>query len=474
MIFSLCLLLILGIIFFEKISYREKILKYIVFLCLIEILNLKGVFLFTGISFKFIIFFWTSINIIYYFYKYKNIKLDKKFFWLSIILIFSVLLGFVNEMIFPYDGLIIARDWDAYIAGIDSKEKIDLNYIYFVTLYLKMIFYIILTYIIKSEFTIEELLMVGSNVLKYSKFVIVYGFIEYTIKNILDLPDIITTLSKIVLGSDIQTSIRGDLYGLVGLTTEPSHFAMCIFNLIILNFILRKVKEKVVCDIYIYNKLELILLFILLILTRGFSAYWYFIIIISIYFTLKNNMYDLSIKILVKYILFFVILLVGIVYIINIVIETSAYSNIISRINQIIYLLNEVDFNSNIEAYAYIGSSLARFISIHDGFIDFLNRPLLGLGLGVELVHSGIVMLLTDIGLIGIYFLLKIVLFKINNRIKYDICFFILFFIIANIPLGLRNIGFEVYSIFFIELTSIYCKKVNENDTQNNTLLLDK
>ena len=187
--------------------------------------------------------------------------------------------------------------------------------------------------------------------------------------------------------------------------------------------------------------------------------------LITIYFILKNNMYNISLKKVLKYAFFLMMLSTLLFYIASIIINVFIDTNIASRINQIIYLLNNVDFNSNIEAYAYIGYSLARFISIHDGFLDFYNNPVLGLGLGVELVHSGIVMLLTDIGIVGFYLLIKIVLFKVNYQVKYDICFFVLFFIITNIPLGLRNIGFEINSIFFIELTQLYCKRVNGNDT---------
>lgn len=463
MVFSLCLIFIFGIIFFRKISYRNKVLQYLLILCLIEILNLKGEFLFTGISFKFIVFFWTAINVIYYFYKYKNIKINKSFFGLSIMLILSVLIGFTREIFFPYEGLIISRDWDAYIAGLEAKQKINLDYIYFIVLYLKMICYIVLTYIVKTEFTLIEIVKTANNILKYSKFIIIYGFIEYGIKNILNLPEVIANLSKVVLNSEIQTSIRGDMYGLVGLTTEPSHFAMCIFNIIVLNMILKKANPSIINGLY--NKVEMILLLILLLLTRGFSAFWYYIMLITIYFILKNNMYNISLKKVLKYAFFLMMLSTLLFYIASIIINVFIDTNIASRINQIIYLLNNVDFNSNIEAYAYIGSSLARFISIHDGFLDFYNNPVLGLGLGVELVHSGIVMLLTDIGIVGFYLLIKIVLFKVNYQVKYDICFFVLFFIITNIPLGLRNIGFEINSIFFIELTQLYCKRVNGNDT---------
>ena len=58
--------------------------------------------------------------------------------------------------------------------------------------------------------------------------------------------------------------------------------------------------------------------------------------------------------------------------------------------------------------------------------------------------------MLSEFGILGCYILYKIVTFKVNKHIKYDYVLLGCYFIIANIPIGVKSIGYEIFSIILI------------------------
>ena len=81
-------------------------------------------------------------------------------------------------------------------------------------------------------------------------------------------------------------------------------------------------------------------------------------------------------------------------------------SYVFMRIDNVIYTIDYL-LNNQIymEASMYGDSALPRLVSIIDVFSDFLNRPILGIGFGIEYAHSGFFTLLVEIGVVGLYVL---------------------------------------------------------------------
>lgn len=464
-IFSIVLILFNIYNVLNKKDIKIKYLNVVSLLIIIEILFLNANFIGiddNNVSCKFIMDVIVGIYSIYILLKLK-LKINK---WLCIYMmgfIFSVTMGILLEIAFPYDNLIInydiPRGWDLYVLDLINKEKVSLSYGTIFLLYVKIFIYTIVTCIIKTLYKKQEIIYIINNVLKYSRFIICYGFFEFILKNIFDKPEITQSLLKIIFNAyNSQLSLNDDTYRLIGISSEPSYFVMSLFMLIVLNILVDKFYNK--NGKYIsYYKYDKYFMIVLMCLSGGFSAIWYLIMILLIIIMLRNRKKSLSMKEAFKYILILLLFIVVILLLVILLINID-YGYISERIklsiNIIQYLI--VGGALQIESATYLGSNLARLTSIYDVTIDFLNRPFFGLGIGVEVSHGGFSMLLADFGIVGVYFLMKMALYRVNKFIKYDYLFLFIFFVIVNIPIGVKGIGYEIYNILFIEITQFYRK----------------
>ena len=484
-VFSIVLLFILSYIFFNKDNLKKKYLKYVSLLMIIEILVLNASFINIGglsISVKYIMDIFLLVYTVYFIYK-ENIRINKKMFCLGNVFLLLIIIGILSEMIYPYDNYIInydvERGWDRYILGEISKEPLRLSFQNIFLLYLKIIVYVLTTYVIKTICNKHDLIYLLHNILKYTRFIIVYGFIEYIIKNLLNMLDIIQVFQEVVFFNIGQVSTVGsEVYRLVGVSSEPSHFIYCLYMLIVLRLISKKIiNYNSDYKQYINVKnIDIILMIFLMVLSGGFSAVWYLTMLGLIFIVLKYDIMKFSfinkIKLITGIFLFCTSILLLMFYLSNM---TDLYvgERLYVAFNTINYLFmgGQID----LQYQTYLISNLARIISIYDVIGDFINRPLLGLGIGVQTAHGGLAMLLSDFGLLGIYFLFRLALYKMDKSVKYDMIFLFIFFIIANLLMGLKSIAYEIYNILFIEITRLYYEKnlnisgdTNEKDSNNN------
>lgn len=401
---------------------------------------------------------------IYYIYK-NNILINKKLFFYISIFIGLIIFNLIIENIFPYQNKIITINggWDLYILGEVDKAALNINYVETGILLLKILMYIFITCILKISLSKEKILELSLISLRYAKFIIYYMAFEFITKNFLNYIDLISLFRMILLGNEGQISTNGDFYRLIGLSIEPSGAAISLYLIFLLDMIIRHSKYSFYNLRFLYekavlSKIEKILLLILLVLTGAFSSIWYILMLLCVYIIIIEKQK----KLVKNFLLGISIIMVSffIMYNIN---QFFYYfiDRYIERLDNLLYGVQLIFSLDNIDTIAlkYGSSNMARFLSLYEGIKDFFARPILGLGLGLEITHSSLVNNLLDYGLIGFYLLIKIILYKVNDNVYYNkkLIFFLIF--IAQLPVGGRAIGFSIIYIFIIELTQLFYKK---------------
>lgn len=476
---TIILSVILIYFLLKKDKLKIKYVKLITLLSVIEVIMLNGYFIGfenKGISAKFFLDILVGVVSIYYIYKEK-IKINKFLFFWIISLLVCILLGIFFEVVVPYDKPILNYGdvtWDGYVMGTMDKSMIIISWSNVFLLYFKILVYSLVVFIVKTNFVKMDIIYILNNIIRVGKLIIYYGYIEYFIKNILNQIDIISSFNIILTGLPGQISISSDSYRLIGITAEPSYFIVSTFTLLIFNLIANEIKkENKFLHVVTYKNFEVLLAIFLLYLSGGFSFAWYLLIFIIVYFILKQKIHEISWK------LFFKIIIVGIFFIIicsyminyitNLDGDTNSFANRISNAIEVVYYLWEygIAINPNLIEET---SNVARLTSIYDVFNDFLNRPIFGLGIGIQHAYSGVVTMLSEFGILGCYILYKIVTFKVNKDIKYDYMLLSFYFIIANIPIGGKSIGYEIFSIILIESTRFYRERNKEDKNNCNYL----
>lgn len=470
---TIILSVILIYFLLKKDKLKIKYVKLITLLSVIEVIMLNGYFIGfenKGVSVKFFLDILVGIVSIYYIYKGK-IKINKFLFFWIISLLICILLGIFSEVIVPYDKPIVnyvsEGNWDGYVLGRMNKAMINISWSNVFLLYFKILVYCLVVFIVKTTFVKADIIYILNNIIKVGRFIIYYGYVEYFIKNILNQIDIISNFNVILIGLSGQISSSSDSYRLIGITAEPSYFILSIFTLLIFNLIANEIKkENRFIHIVTYKDFEVLLALFLLYLSGGFSFAWYLFIFIIVYFILNQKKYIVSWKKIFKITIVGIFFLGIFIYIINYITslggDTNSFANRMANAIEVVNYLWEygIAIDSNLIEET---SNVARLTSIYDVFNDFLNRPILGLGIGIQSAYSGVVTMLSEFGILGCYILYKIVTFKVNKHIKYDYVLLGCYFIIANIPIGVKSIGYEIFSIILIEVTRFYREKSEEN-----------
>jgi hypothetical protein len=273
-----------------------------------------------------------------------------------------------------------------------------------------------------------------------SKIFILYGFFEIFVKFYLTV-DLASILNSI-FGRGIATGESA--FRLQGFSREPSFYALALYNVIVL-FIL---KIGTTGDIvkYIYWILASILIGVI---SGAFSFLWVFVCLAAFTITflilrrearniIKFGAYSLSLTILIVPVL--------LIYINDI--------NSIVRINEAIQQIKNAFLGTYVIGVD-ASSEAARFISIFESFKSYLDRPLLGLGIGTTYCTSGIISILSNIGLFGLIYWIKLLILD-----YYKIRF--LLGIMLFLPTLITNDLATLYDLSYVSLIALiyfFCRK---------------
>jgi hypothetical protein len=179
---------------------------------------------------------------------------------------------------------------------------------------------------------------------------------------------------------------------LQGLSREPSHYALALFNMMILLMVRIKVRKR-------YGK-DIIWLGLILLIGSLANTFSFFVAALSalLLFSTMNatNAGKLNISYLVVYGMGATLAVLGFL-----IYSWSQNSNLSLRIIEAGIQAQNGISGSYVIGEDY-GSEASRIIGMVESFSSYLARPIIGLGLGTTYCVSGIVSILSNIGLLGL------------------------------------------------------------------------
>lgn len=440
-------------IFSQKYTIKNRFIILLTIEFLLDLWKLQGAFLQLSsfaIGYRYVneivLFFYSGYILI----QYKNI--NRTLLTLSLIVLFLSIIGISMEIFIPYQNGIInawSKDitWDSYADGITGKDVLQVYPMQTAMLLFQLVAFFVVGIIIKQILDRSDIYSILDKVIKYSYPMVLYGYFEFFIKNILNNSTITYSISAFLLGVTNSTytdlTIRGLFAGIQGFTREPSHYAEFLGLLLFLMLIKYKIDDR-------RNKnmlLQFISIVLIMLISGSFSAIWLlvmsFLVFVGLYFNVK--------KIKIYHV---IPVLLCILFGFNILVELDSDGFISKRIDAAMMVLDYM-FSSKTYLLMNTGdSSLARMLSLYDGMQDFLQRPILGIGLGIESAFSAPVSMLLSYGVLGTFFLGWFYFYPGENRGGYHIKL-LLFFLFVFQMFGGRQVGLELITLFFVEITSL-------------------
>lgn len=99
------------------------------------------------------------------------------------------------QAIFPYDGYILPAElngmdcsWDTYVAGKSVLYKYNFDLFQNVSLYRRLCMYTVVIYTMKINISFANTYRVLTNLIRCSFFIVLYGYFEMILKNLLNMP----------------------------------------------------------------------------------------------------------------------------------------------------------------------------------------------------------------------------------------------------------------------------------------------
>lgn len=332
-----------------------------------------------------------------------SLKIRRSQFRYALILIIWVLLGATVTCIIPPVATVISPSvgWDAVLYGRVHKTVaiIDMS---FVISFIGLVLFMLLLLTIR-DLTDSEKNTLFCEVVIVTKVHIVFVFIEIITKYIFR-SNIMTNVRDIILGVGVSTSTalehRGTGYAIYGLTREASHLSTVLFIFLLLLILSKKLKE---------NKIWAICSLVIMALTMSFSTLMYLLVLMVICIITYDR--KISKKMLYTMLLFGLLISIGIMLLLN----NKYYSMRISGFfEDVSYILSRKTIAIN-----EVTSSKVRMYGIIETFKLFLERPLIGVGLNTAYCHSGIIMVLSNIGIVGFLVWIKFLKEICDEKVKF-------------------------------------------------------
>lgn len=386
-----------------------------------------------------------SLGIIYG--AYTNIK--KRLYLLTTAYLAIPLIAIAWQIINPYTGGILPHDvgnWDHYILGQASLGKWHYMTGEFLRSYISLGAFITWIIAFKTIATNYNVYNILSNIVKYYKIFVIYGVIEFILKDIIEMPNITYKFTVPFLGVDpmrdssygYQAVERGFGYMLHGFAWEASFYVLALFMvamiILILHFIdIDGIKKE-------SHSVMFLTLLLLMVFSGGFTCIWSIAMLglIYAYFYVKKN--AISNKILLQISCGCIVVVITGILLLQLVLDDDVYmwERLMNTIEVAYVLVNNPQAMSVLIAYGGegVGSALARLYSVVHCFGIFMDRPLFGLGLSSTWAYATTPSMLVSFGGVGVLVWYLLATFPRKDSFKYDTKFFFLVVLFAGIPTG--------------------------------------
>lgn len=463
-VFSYIYIVVLVLIFFISRSFKEVFLKNVTFLIVLEIINLQGYFVLIAgkeISVVYVQLYITLFLSMIGIYV-NNYFIEKKLFYRCLFFIGMPLITIIVEIFIPYDGMVmpgwyeITGSWDLYVQGLVTLDRYVLDISAFFNEYKKILFYSIIVINMKQFLTRYDYIYIFNKLVLVLLVLVAYGYIEFVLKNIINIPAITYEFTELFFGVGKSTfywekvsSMSDGLYRLQGFCKEPSHYVYSLMLITVLLFVNTGLNHKE----FIRNSLLAIFSIMLMFFTGGMSSIWCVFMLLLSYILIKKYFFK-SVS-LFLYLCIFVLVFCFLIdsnYMLNS--DSSLISRLFIASDTLGYLLD------NPNTLMVIGmdlSTLSRFTSIITCFFNWLDRPFIGLGLCSTWALDFTVTMLVKYGLLGVFSWYLFITYKRDNLSKINHLFLITFIFLGGIPLGIVS-GFHtyLYYVFLVEFNSLH------------------
>jgi membrane protein len=429
---------------------------------LLEFLNLRGYIVPMGENGIRVTFLAELILFLYsiYFIHKKSLRLDRRILLGMLVLLLWGLLGLGIEIVEPYENPIInhaSMSWDGYYLGLAVKEKVMISTGFVTLLYLKFMIFLFEICIVKSVLEADDLAYILSLITRLGQGLVWVGVIEATLKYVIGALDLWERICSIILGGVVALQNR-DQISLTGLESEPSHFVLALFYLGLFMLIQNSVLNNYPKLRY-YKGWRFFLIFALMLFSGGFSSFWasgmLLLLIILRYFNVSRLSVGFAFK------MFF---LIGLLFAASDFItegmqdiflnETFPYK---ARFDQLFVSMTDLFIKGDDMPSIFISSTFVRLSSIVSTIRDALERPLYGLGMGVQTSHGAFANLLSDFGAVGIILLLHFINTFRKRRVRLDSVMLFVILFVFGMPFGLRDFPYSIFYGLIFEFTVLYC-----------------
>jgi hypothetical protein len=438
--FAIVIICTIGFILFRRQNIHQKYRSLFSLTVAIEINSIAGYFvIFKGKELDYSDIALLVTSIVAFFCLILKNRMKRNQLLLSLLFAGIILAGVFHTIISTPTVKIIdyRTNWDAYLYGYtEMTEAVIASQT--VLMLIRVALFLLNSYIVLGfdKNTILNVTKVCKNCMKLH---IVYALAEAATKYILRSNALTIFRNAFFgLGGSTQSSFqtRGAGIEIYGWTREASHLAEVMFLFWALCILTKDLRKQ---------KIWLILAGVIMVLSMSFSTVMYAaciaVLFVAVY-RIKASRSFLTIAFLG------IVLLGGLGYV---VLNNKYY---MGRLSGFVTDAAAIFSGKSSFSREMVTSSKVRLLGMSETMKAFFERPLLGIGLGTAYCNSGIVSLLSNIGVAGtlawIYYCLR---FGDRDRKPLKLCIvFLAMFILPNILKGGMGMLYATHNLLFILL----------------------
>ena len=300
-------------------------------------------------------------------------------------------------------------------------------------------------------------------IVRFSRIITVFliiGILEY-IKNFTGGISEWASFTELFFGTTPSTvyesRLRGDLYELNLFTKEASHYAYTLFIAMII-----LLAKNIIVGKKSGFSFSIIICIILMMLSTSFSIVLFLPAFGVIYLLYRWCVFKPSSMRYEKILLFISVILGGSSFIAFILANEDGFV-----MGRIVLLFENIDLLFDINNNITFGddSTYVRVMSVLQTFYAYLNRPLFGFSLGSMACHGATAMMISGIGIIGVFFWTKYYFYTsplyVENRVSqykfHYLLVIIVYFLINSLnSISLRPFYDSTVMAFVICLCSLF------------------
>lgn len=347
----------------------------------------------------------------------KTVK--RKIFSKYIVLFLCLLFGWAGLIFFPPDakGATMNVPWEDILTGVASLQDIRFVSGMYMEI-VQVVIYIVVALCAWSNCGIEDWKFLFRAFLKYSRFYIYIGLIEFIMTYIFKTDlfhEIVDTILGNSQGAISAVLSRGGGYTLTGLTQEASQYSFTIMMIIIFNilgFLIDKANNNLKAARQ--EKITIIMSLFFSIAMMSFSSYLNLFLVLAFTILLISELRGNSFfKMWTILIVLFGCCFLIIAFLPTIAQHLSLNSFLGRRINSLVEEMTTIRNGTWLTATSALEYSVrVRLGSAYETFKLSLTRPVFGLGFAATTAHSPLAMLLSGCGFVGSIIYIKTIFYS--------------------------------------------------------------